>query len=338
MKSTKAANTFSENDIRPAHLIDEQAALKLCDVGRLLLRRKEFVEVPCPACEEARFKKTYQKYGLDYVTCAQCATLYISPRPSPDVLEQMYRESEVYAYWNKFIYPASEEKRRAKMYVPRVDRLLSFCDKFNVRKDSVLEIGAAFGTFCEELKSRNYFKRIVGLEQTPDLAAACRKKGFEVIESPLEKVSLKNAFNVVASFEVIEHVFSPRGFVASCRELLTPGGILLLTCPNGKGFDVQMLGTLSKTVCYEHLNYFNPESLELLLKKEGFSVLETATPGQLDAELVRNKVIDGELDVSGQPFIRQILIERWEEAGAKFQEFLAAHKLSSHLWIVARKN
>ncbi len=337
MTEKKISDTLSENDIRPAHLLDRQAALKLCDIGRLLLRRKEFVEVPCPACHGVKFKRTYQKYGLDYLTCKQCDTLYISPRPTPEVLEEMYRNSEVYAYWNKHIYPASEEKRRAKMYVPRVDRLLSLCEKFKVQKDSILEIGAAFGTFCEELRARNYFQKIVGLEQTPDLAEACRKKGFDVIEIPLEKVTLQNAFNVIASFEVIEHVFSPQDFIRSCYSLLKPGGMLILTCPNGKGFDVQMLGALSKTVDHEHLNYFNPKSLELLLKKNGFSVVDIQTPGKLDAELVRSKVLSGELDISQHPFIQQILIEQWERVGAEFQEFLATNRLSSHLWIVAHK-
>ena len=33
----------------------------------------------------------------------------------------------------------------------------------------------------------------------------------------------------------------------------------------------------------------------------------------------------------------RFLIDRWDELGADFQEFLAAHRLSSHMWLVARK-
>ena len=57
-----------------------------------------------------------------------------------------------------------------------------------------------------------------------------------------------------------------------------------------------------------------------------------------DAELVRKKILAGELDVSGRPFLEDVLIRRWDELGAGFQDFLAANGLSSHLWIVARKS
>ncbi|MDP7020544.1 MAG: hypothetical protein QGG36_32390, partial [Pirellulaceae bacterium] len=58
---------------------------------------------------------------------------------------------------------------------------------------------------------------------------------------------------------------------------------------------------------------------------------------ELDAELVRRQVVEGHIDLSAQPFLREVLEVRWSELGAAFQQFLAAHQLSSHMWIVARK-
>lgn len=328
---------FNENDIRPAGLLEDQNVSKLCDIGRLLLRRKEFVSVPCPACESLDFTKKYEKYGLDYLLCLKCETVYISPRPSPAVLEDCYRDSEVYAYWNKYIYPASEKARRKKLYIPRVDRVLEICERHRVATDSILEVGAAFGTFCTEMRSRNRFRRIVAIEQTPDLAGTCRQKGLETVEAPAEKADFHNEFDVVVNFEVIEHLFSPKEFLLQCCKFLKPGGILVVTCPNGKGFDIEVLGILSKTVAHEHLNYFNRNSLAFLLQTCGFEVLENLTPGRLDAELVRNKILSGELDISQKPFLRQVLVEKWESAGKAFQDFLANNHLSSHMWLVARK-
>jgi len=37
----------------------------------------------------------------------------------------------------------------------------------------------------------------------------------------------------------------------------------------------------------------------------GFEVLESLTPGQLDAELVRRKALSGELDLSADEFLKQ---------------------------------
>src|SRR5439155_26773943 len=108
---------------------------------------------------------------------------------------------------------------------------------------------------------------------------------------------------VVAAFEVIEHLFSPHDFLTACRDRLAPGGLVVLTCPNVRGFDVSVLGPVSDTVDVEHLNYFHPDSLCRLLERCGLTPLEALTPGELDAELVRKKALAGQFDLSGQPFL-----------------------------------
>jgi len=183
------------------------------------------------------------------------------------------------------------------------------------------------------------FEKIVAVEPTPDLAETCRERGLNVIEKPIEQIQLDSSelFDVVASFEVIEHLFSPGEFVDNLVNLLKPGGLVITTCPNGKGFDVETLGTVSDTVDHEHLNYFNQGSLTRLLDEAGLEVLESFTPGVLDADLVRNKVLAGEFELSNQPFLNRVLIDEWADAGSAFQNFLVQQGLSSNLWIVARK-
>jgi hypothetical protein len=111
----------------------------------------------------------------------------------------------------------------------------------------------------------------------------------------------------------------------------------MLTCPNGEGFDIDTLGIASDSVDHEHLNYFNPNSLSQLLASSGLDVLESFTPGKLDAELVRNKVLEGVFDLIDQPFLQKVLIDEWDQRGAAFQDFLVATGASSNMWIVARK-
>lgn len=332
-------NHFMENDIRPCDLMDGQRIAFLSDVGRMLSRCVEFIYVSCPACDSSDSKGAFQKNGLDYLTCNNCGTMYVNPRPSPEVLEWFYSGSENYAYWNRHIFPAAEKARRENIFVPRVDKVLSLCGKYGVPGDSLLEVGAAYGTFCEELKARRHFKRIMAVEPTPDLAETCRRKGIETIETPVEKLVTKpdDLFDVIVSFEVIEHLFSPKDFLLHCGRMLKSGGLFIVTCPNVEGFDIAVLGSLCNNVDHEHLNYFNPSSLALLMDNCGYSVLESQTPGILDAELVRNKVLSGEMDISQQYFLQQVLVNRWETVGDKFQEFLAHNGLSSHLWMVARK-
>lgn len=316
----------------------EQAKRFAADVARLLARKAEFVEVPCPACGGVETRPAFQKHDLDYVVCQRCTTMFINPRPTPAVLEMYYSTSENYAFWNEYIFPASEAARREKIFRPRAEQVAAICERYGVRRGTLLEVGAGFGTFCEELRSIGLFQRLIAVEPTPGLAATCRGRGLEVIEKPIEHVDLQGTpVDVVASFEVMEHLFAPGDFVQQCARVLAPGGLFIATCPNGQGFDVATLGTLSNTVDPEHLNYFNPESLSALVSAHGFTVLEVHTPGKLDAELVRKRVLAGEFDLSGQPFLQHVLIDAWDKVGAAFQGFLAANQLSSHMWLVARR-
>lgn len=332
-------STLTEQDIRPTQLMAKQRIAALTDVGRMLSRCSEFVLVDCPACGANDHVPKFEKNGISYVECKKCQTFYVNPRPPSDVLEWFYRGSPNYAYWNEVIFPASEAARLERIFVPRVDRLLDLCQKYEVNTNAILEIGAGFGTFCGEVKRRNVFTRVVAVEPTPDLAKTCRERGLEVIEKPVEQIQLDAAelFDVVASFEVIEHLFAPADFVGHMTRLLRPGGIMMLACPNGQGFDIETLGTASNTVDHEHLNYFNPKSLAGLLAQRGLEILESFTPGKLDADLVRNKILAGEFDVSKQPFLKKILVDEWEHLGGAFQEFLIQQGLSSNMWVVARK-
>lgn len=331
-------NTIRESEIRPEHLMDKQAELFSSDIARIILYKDKFVAVLCPACGSKVSTKAFEKYGFTYVICSDCQTLYVNPRPTPEILQFYYSTSQNYTYWNKYIFPASENARRDKIFRPRAKRIAEICKRYKTKMNTLMEIGAGFGTFCEEIKSMKLFKKIIIVEPTPDLAKTCRAKGFEVIETPLEQLDSNiHTIDVITCFEVLEHTFCPREFIMHCRSLLTEEGLLIITCPNVKGFEMSVLQELSDTVDIEHLNYFHPSSLAHLFTEIGLEVLEVLTPGKLDAELVRKKALSGKLDLSGQPFLKLLLLDLWDKAGNTFQQFLADNMLSSHMWLVARK-
>lgn len=328
-----SGESVRETEIRPDELMAEQSAAYRRDVQRLLGRRDQFVEVACPGCDSARSRMTMQKFGVDYLECLDCRTVYLSPRPGPSVLSEYYATSENYEYWNKFIFPASEEVRRQKIFRPRAERVVQACERHGIRLGTLVDVGAGFGTFCEEV--RGSFEKVLAIEPTPDLARTCRERGLNVIDRPVEAVELDDQVDVVTAFEVIEHLFDPKLFLERCRSFMKTSGLVVLSCPNVEGFDIAMLRELSTAVDLEHLNYFTPSSLTQLVRSCGFQPVEVTTPGQLDAELVRKAVLRDELDLSGDAFLRTVLLDRWDEVGDRFQAFLAENGLSSHLWVMA---
>jgi 2-polyprenyl-3-methyl-5-hydroxy-6-metoxy-1,4-benzoquinol methylase len=329
---------LSEHELCPDELLAGQEAAFERDIVRLRARLREFVEVACPACAGTANTTAFEKFGFSFKSCAACATIYMSPRPSADLMADYYARSENYAYWAKHIFPASETSRREKIHKPWLERVIGFCDRHGVQRGTLLEVGPGFGTFASLATASGAFRRVLAIEPTPEMAAACRSRGVEVIEKRVEDVgdSLEPV-DVLVSFEVIEHLFEPRVFIEQCISLLRPGGLLVLSCPNGLGFDIAMLGPRALAVDAEHVNLFNRHSLSRMLESAGFRVLEASTPGRLDAEFVREAALKGEIDLDGDPFLKQVLITDWDRLGWPFQQFLAAHNLSSHMWLVARR-
>jgi 2-polyprenyl-3-methyl-5-hydroxy-6-metoxy-1,4-benzoquinol methylase len=330
-------STLVEETIRPTHLMTDDRLLYAADVRRLMLSKSDFVMVDCPACNSNSCEQEFEKDGFAFVTCRDCLTLYINPRPTFEMLTDFYVNSQSVKYWNEKVFPASEGSRREGIFVPRAKRVAALCQKHGAGFESLLDVGAGFGTFCEEISKLHTFKNVIAVEPSPGLAETCRQKGLQVIEKTIEGVQLDNV-NVITNFELIEHLYCPRDFIMSCQSVLPAGGLLILTTPNVMGFDLVTLRERSDNVCGpSHLNYFHPRSLAELLGSCGFDIIEIATPGMLDAEIVRKMVLSGRYDISGIPFLRQVLIDNWTECGVAFQAFLASNNLSSHLWMVAKR-
>ncbi len=329
---------LTENAIRPDDLMKESDRLHAVDLQWLLARQDRFVQVACPACGNDAPTPLWDKDGYRYVRCGGCRTGYLNPRPRPETLDEYYRVAENYNFWDKYIFPASETTRREQIARPRVQRVVELCAERGVKDGLLVEVGAGYGTFCEEAVRTGRFSRVVAIEPTPSMAQACRNRGLEVLELPIEQVTLEQELaDVIVSFEVIEHLFSPRDYLLACARLLKPGGLVALTCPSVDGFDVVTLGAVSQVVDPEHLNYFHPASLSLLYERCGFEVLELRTPGRLDAEIVRKRTLAGLHDLTGEPFLEQVLLREWDRVGHAFQDFLATNLLSSHMWIAGRR-
>lgn len=337
--SSKQPDALSLSEIRADEFKQLQVTAYANDIARLHRRIGEFVAVLCPACGQDRPIERFEKYRCRFVVCAACDTLYMSPRPTPAVMDEYYSHSENYAVWNKYIFPKSEASRRDKICRPNLERIVAECRELGLHRPRLLEVGPGFGTFAALALESGEFAAVTVVERTPEMAAACRAKGLEVIEASLEEVDPGRfgIADVAVCFEVLEHVFDPLTFLNDVSRVLRSGGLFAFTCPNGQGFDTQMLEAASPSVDTEHVNLFHPESVAILLERAGFEVLVAETPGRLDAELVRRAMIASESPLAEHPFWRMLLIDRYDELGADFQRFLADHRLSGNMRVIARK-
>lgn len=325
----------AEAQIRPPDLKRELAGYLARDRERWLAGRPRWVDVACPACAGARTARRFAVRDYPFAECADCGTVYHDPRPDERLLAQYYASAESYRFWAERIFPATAERRREAIARPLAERVAALAPAGGL----LVEIGAGAGLFLEEIRALGRFDDLLAVEPTPSLAAVLRDKGFAVVQDMAAGAALpEGRAAVVCAFEVIEHVFAPEEFLRSLSRALRPGGLLVLSCPNIRGFDFQVLGCeRAENFGLEHINMFHPASLALLLERCGFAVAESATPGRLDADLVRQQILDGRLDVSDRPFLRRVLVEDWERLGAPFQSFLRDNGLSSNMVVAARK-
>jgi 2-polyprenyl-3-methyl-5-hydroxy-6-metoxy-1,4-benzoquinol methylase len=331
-------NYLTEEKIRPKRFdrMIEYAYKK--DLIWLLKKSKGFRKVNCPACQSKKKKKLFIKNSFKYNTCLTCNTSYISPRPTLKILENFYFRSEGYKAWSKYTFKASEKSRVKNLIYPRIKLIKNFIKKYKIKNNLALEIGPGYGTYSSILKKKKFFKKVKVVEANKDLIESCKKKNLIVEGGSFENIKFNEKFDLVSSFEVIEHSFSPKNFLRKIYKILSQNSLVFISCPNVQGFDNAVLGKDSSTFDHEHLNYFNPDSIKILFRKNKFKILYLSTPGKLDVDLVRNYAKKNKNFINKDSFLYQILLSKNVKLRKNFQNFLYNNCLSGHMLIIAKKN
>jgi SAM-dependent methyltransferase len=326
-----------EQDIRPEALAQRYYELSAQDADRCFPAGQERLTVPCVACGSEHAVPALEKNGFAYSTCGDCGTLFQSPRPALAAFEAFYRDSESSNYWSDVFFPAVAEVRRDKIFRPRVERLAAMCDAQGGEVARIVDVGAGFGIFLDEWRKRYPDCRCLAVEPSAHLAAECRAKGFEVVEEIAENVEGYNDFgDLVACFEVLEHVYEPLAFVRTLAKLARPGGFVFVSTLGVDGFDIQTLWEKSNAIFPpHHINFLSVRGFKTLFERVGLVDVEVTTPGQLDVDIVRNAAAKDPSILTESRFLSGLLAD--EGRASAFQAFLAENRLSSHSWIIGRR-
>ncbi len=327
---------MKEKDIRRPELFDNYLSTVKKDTSIYFAARTLFRTIPCPACARKRYHYEFKKNSFRYVLCENCRTLFVNPRPCFKQLKAFYADSESTRYWTRKFFPPIIEARRKEIFRPRAEYVRGiFPDK--KAKAVVADIGAGFGIFLEELIKVRPSLKTIAIEPAMEMADICKKKGLEVIPQALEDISGWNErFDLITAFELFEHLYQPGRFLKKIWRLLRPGGYLLLSTLSGEGFDIQILWEKSKSVLPPyHLNFFNPDSLRGLLQRNGFTVEEITTPGQLDWDIVQGMLLREGIKVGR--FWQLLAESKNEQAKASLQDWIRKYLFSSHMQVLAKK-
>jgi SAM-dependent methyltransferase len=138
----------------------------------------------------------------------------------------------------------------------------------------LLDVGAATGLFLET--ARRYGWEVAAVEPNADAWRAAQEQfGFPVAAISLGNVERGDGFDAVCFWHSLEHHADPAAALRVARNLLRPGGLLLVECPNAGSLDRRVAGTRWDGWHLPwHTVHLTPATLEALTARSGFEVLE----------------------------------------------------------------
>lgn len=148
--------------------------------------------------------------------------------------------------------------------IRRYEALKEIC-----RDKRILEFGCGNGGFLRRIKG--VASDVVGVELMDEAREHIRGEKIEVFKY-LDEV--KEKYDVICMFMVIEHLNNPDEILSKIYDVLVPGGMLIVETVNSDD------ALISKYLCEnfmdftywsEHVILFNSATLEALIKRNGFN-------------------------------------------------------------------
>ena len=173
-------------------------------------------------------------------------------------------------YWNEHQvelgFPPIEVRARTDL-AERCQYWLAQVLKYQVPPGRALEIGCAHGGFVKLLGLAGF--EALGIEMSPEVVSRSRERfAIDVLQGPLEEMTAElGPFDLVAMFDVVEHLPDPVSTLRIAASYTKPAAILVIQTP--KHDDVRD-PRWPMYVSPEHLFLFSSAGLKRLLAQCGF--------------------------------------------------------------------
>jgi SAM-dependent methyltransferase len=200
--------------------------------------------------------------------CTGCGLVAQQPRVRAEDIPKLYPGD----------YLAHSSSSRSVGVYGRLKRILAKHEAQVVARcvpedGSVIEVGCGNGAFLSALHEVRPNIRLAGVD-IEDVGIV-DLPGFTFHHGQLEEVELPTAsFDAVYCSNLIEHVADPSPFVARCRAILRPGGVIVGVTPDHLSLDRYLFGRYWAGYHYpRHTFVFNHNNIRTLLESAGFEVV-----------------------------------------------------------------
>ena len=189
---------------------------------------------------------------LSLYHCDDCDLKYFDPMITGD--------QNFYADLQKFDWYYKDDKLE-----------YDYVAKYIKARDSVLEIGCGKGAFSKKIKTKKY----VGLEFSETAKDLAVSQGIDVRNQSIEEHANENKeqYDVVCSFQVIEHVTRPNSFFEAKVACLKPKGTLIMAVPSEDSF-LEHIQDFSLNMPPHHVSKWTDKCLTGLGERHGLELVE----------------------------------------------------------------
>jgi 2-polyprenyl-3-methyl-5-hydroxy-6-metoxy-1,4-benzoquinol methylase len=167
--------------------------------------------------------------------------------------------------------------------------IINLCAALRARR--VVDIGCGNGALCRELANRGY--DVVGCEPSADSFRLAQRAAPELVFHALgvedDPSAIGNeSFDVAVATEVIEHLVRPSNLPHFAKQLLRPGGYLIISTPYHGYFKNLILALTNKWDAHlnpfwdgGHIKFWSRKTLSQLLNESGFGIVRFIGAGRL---------------------------------------------------------
>lgn len=230
--------------------------------------------VPVGTGEDFEYRTSPDEFHA--VQCPTCGLVYLNPRPSESEFGRIYPA-------NYHAFEFSEQEFGLVYKVRRrleAKRLLGWCRglRANAR---ILDVGCGDGFHLGLLRDfGDKTWRLEGIDADERAAAVAERNGLTVHCGLIEQLDLpRSAYDLAFVIQTIEHVADPPKLLRDIRELLRPGGQVVIVTDNTDTLDFRWFKGRHWGGYHfpRHWNLFNQSTIHRIAGQVGLQVIGLTT-------------------------------------------------------------
>lgn len=144
---------------------------------------------------------------------------------------------------------------------------------FEMHEKAVLDLGCGYGEYLALFGEGS-----VGITTSIHEVEEGKKRGLDIIWGnieEMEKLGIKNIFDIVWANNFFEHILSPHAFLSNLRGVVTSETILLLGVPVVPAASSLLhINKFRGALASNHINFFTKKTLILTVERAGWIVVD----------------------------------------------------------------